>query len=125
MRERPRKYKPLPFRMRSWRFRLQSKGMQLAAHIAPQRLIDQLVLLNPRLALESRRDDGRRVVIAIARQVLDGHFGVGQSLLDQALDFLGMHGHGVYPSCLAKRYRRKAVERNYMETKAVQAIVPM
>ena len=43
--------------------------MKLAAHFAFERAIDELVLLHARLAVESRRDDMRAVVIAIAREI--------------------------------------------------------
>ena len=46
--------------------------MQLAPHAAAQGLVNHLVLLHPRLALERGGHDMRRVVIAVAAQILDG-----------------------------------------------------
>ena len=45
--------------------------MEFVAHSAAQSLIDHLVLLHSGLAAESTGDDMRRVMIAIAAQILD------------------------------------------------------
>src|SRR4051812_30095884 len=42
---------------------LQRQGVQFAAHLTLQRLIDQLVLLHPGFAAERRRNHGRRIVV--------------------------------------------------------------
>ena len=64
----------------------QRERMQLAAHVALQRGIDDLVLLHPRLALERRGHDGRGVVIAVAGEIADLDLRVGQGSPDQPLD---------------------------------------
>src|SRR5262245_10553487 len=71
----------------------QGQGVQNPTHPPFQRLIDHLVLLHPRLALKFLADDVGRVMIAIAGKIPDGHLGVGKARLDQARDFLGIHGH--------------------------------
>ena len=73
--------------------------MQLAAHPAAQRLVDELVLLQPRLAAKRLGDDVGAVVVAVAGQILDPHLRVGQALLDQPLDVGGAHRHGLHGSC--------------------------
>src|SRR5204863_8325132 len=59
-----------------WRAGLQRQCVQLAAHLALERLIDDLVLGHPRLAAERLGDDGRGVVVAIAGEIADRHQGV-------------------------------------------------
>ena len=76
---------------------LQRQRMQLAAHLGLERLVDDLVLLHPRLAAEALRQHRRRIVVAIAGQVANCHLGVGDARLDQALDFVRVHGHGSSP----------------------------
>src|SRR5262245_29696015 len=71
----------------------QGQGMQYPTHPPFQRLIDHLVLLHPRFALKFLADDVGGVVIAIAGKIPDGHLGVGKARLDQAGDFLRIHGH--------------------------------
>src|SRR6266567_2121371 len=56
---------------------LQRKRVQLVAHPAEQRLIDQLVLLDPGFAAERAGDDLRGIVIAVAAQILDRDLRVG------------------------------------------------
>src|SRR6266404_2543086 len=51
--------------------RLQRERVQLVAHPAAQRLIDQLMLLDPAFAAEPAGDDAGGVVIAVAPQILD------------------------------------------------------
>src|SRR5258706_4340869 len=75
---------------------LQRQGVKLFAHPALQGLIDHLMLLDARLAREARRNDGCRIVIAIAAQILDRHVCVRDSLLDQALDLARVHRHIAY-----------------------------
>src|SRR5215472_16119813 len=67
--------------------------MKLVAHSAPERLIDHLVLLDPGLTDEGRGYHGRRVMVAIAPQILDIHPGIGDRLLDQPLDLARVHRH--------------------------------
>ena len=67
--------------------------MEHTAHAALQGLIDHLVLLHPRLALEGRRDHPRRIVIAVTGEVFDQHLGIRQGVLDQALDLVLVHRH--------------------------------
>ena len=58
--------------------------MQLAAHPAAQRLIDELVLLQARLAAKLLGDDVGPVVVAVAGEVLDPDLRVGQALAGSA-----------------------------------------
>src|SRR3546814_20087250 len=64
--------------------RLQGEGMQLSAHAALKRLIDHLVLLDPRLALERVADDVGGVVVPIPAQILDLNIGIRNAFLDTA-----------------------------------------
>ena len=50
--------------------------MELAAHFALQGVIDELVLLDPRLAPEGLGDHGGRIVVAIAGEIADRDLGV-------------------------------------------------
>ena len=67
--------------------------MQLAAHAPLQRRIDHLVLLDPAFATEGGGNHPRRIVVAVAAQVIDGYLGAGDAVLDQPLQFLDRHGH--------------------------------
>ena len=55
---------------------LQRQRVQRAAHLAFERLVDDLVLLHPRFAAEGLGDDGRGIVVAVAGEVADGDVGV-------------------------------------------------
>ena len=55
--------------------------MELLAHPAPQRLIDHLMLLDPRLAGEGSRNHRRRIMIAVAAKILDIYPRVGDRIL--------------------------------------------
>src|SRR6266851_7300255 len=72
---------------------LQRQRVKHAAHLALQRLIDDLVLLDAGFAAERLRDHGRRIVVAIAGQIADRHLGVGYSRLDHRFDIAGVHRH--------------------------------
>src|SRR3979490_2329365 len=77
---------------------LQRQRVKYAAHLALQRLIDDLVLLDAGFAAERLRDHGRRIVVAIAGQIADRHLGVGYSRLDHRFDIAGVHRHpGISP----------------------------
>src|SRR4029078_9884363 len=67
--------------------------VQRPAHLAFQRVIHHLVLLHPRLAAKGLRDHGRRIMVAVAGEVLDAHLGIGNPLLDQLFDLCHRHGH--------------------------------
>src|SRR5579883_703845 len=74
--------------------------MELTAHPAAQRGIDELVLADPRQAAELRRDDAGRIMVAVSRQILDRHARIGERRFDQSLDLAGGHGHvRDSPSC--------------------------
>ena len=64
---------------------LQSERVQLAAHLAAQRFIYKLVLLNPGFAPEAFGQDGSRIVVAVAGEVPDGHLRVRNMALDELL----------------------------------------
>ena len=72
---------------------LQRQRVQHAAHLALQRLIDDLVLLHAGLAAEGLRDHGRGIVVAVAGEVTDRHLGIGDRCLDHRLDIVGVHWH--------------------------------
>src|ERR1700682_2249150 len=75
---------------------LQRQRVKYAAHLALQRLIDDLVLLDAGFAAERLRDHGRRIVVAIAGQIADRHLGVGYSRLDHRFDIVGVHRHSKF-----------------------------
>ncbi len=61
--------------------------MKLAAHPAGERVVNHLVLLNPRLSLECLGHDHGGVVVAVTRQVGDGHIRIGKRRADGFFDF--------------------------------------
>src|SRR5258706_8073591 len=75
---------------------LQRERVEHATHLASQRLVDDLVLLDAGFAAEGLRDHGRRIVVAIAGQVADRHLGVGYCRLDHRFDIAGVHRHPVF-----------------------------
>jgi hypothetical protein len=72
---------------------LQRKRVQHAAHLALQRLIDDLVLLDAGFSAERFRDHGRGIMVAIAGKIANRHLGVGDRGLDQGFDVAGVHRH--------------------------------
>src|SRR5665647_278831 len=92
---------------RAGRSGLQRQGVQHAAHLAFERLIDQLMLLDPGFALERRRNHGRRVVVAVTGKIADRHFGVRNARFDQPLDFAGIHRHLQTPLPVTIRRRQR------------------
>src|SRR5262245_320766 len=73
--------------------RLQRERVERPAHLAPQRLVDELMLLDARFAPEGFGDDGRGIMVAVAREVADRDLGVRDAALDQPLDLARMHRH--------------------------------
>src|SRR5512134_1772249 len=71
--------------------------MQLTTHSTLKRVVDHLVLLHPAFAYKRTRLDQRRIMVAVATQVLDAHTRIRQSFLDQPLDFPGVHRHRLAP----------------------------
>src|ERR1700724_1512539 len=71
----------------------QPQRVQDAAHLALERRVDKLVLLDARLPAKARRDHGRSIVIPITGEVADRHIGIGNARLDQAFDLAGVHRH--------------------------------
>src|SRR5215471_21054605 len=104
---------PFPKPM-SRRAGLQSESVQNTAHLASECLVDQLVLLDPRLTLERGGNYSRRVVITVAGEVTDRHLRIWNVRLDQPLDFTGLHGHGRTSFIVKARqpYRLAAKTRN-------------
>src|SRR5947209_3036576 len=80
--------------------------MECAAHLAAERLIDELVLLHPRLAAERFGDDGCGIMVAVAGEVANRHLGVRDPGLDQPLDLARPHGH-----CAAASLRAGSTDR--------------
>ena len=68
--------------------------MERAAHVTAERLVDELMLLELRLAGELLRDDRRRPMIPVIGQGAYFDLGVGDSLLDQGFDL----GRGAWAS---------------------------
>src|SRR5271163_1581888 len=77
--------------------------MELAAHFALQRVINELVLLDPRLAPERLGDHGGGVVVAIAGEIADRDLGVRDLGLDQPLDIIRRHRHWGLPQISSSR----------------------
>ena len=67
--------------------------MENAAHLALQRLVDELMLLHPRFTAERLRDHRRGVVVAVTREILDCYLGVRNRLLDHRFDIPRFHRH--------------------------------
>src|SRR6266581_6965451 len=65
---------------------LQRQRVQGPTHLPLEGLVDQLVLLHPRLAAKRLGDHGGGVMVAVAGEIADGHRGVRDAGLDQALD---------------------------------------
>src|SRR5579871_5182361 len=81
---------------------LQRERMQLAAHLGLERLVNQLVLLDPGFAAEAFRDHRRRIMIAIACEVADRDLGVRQMRPDQAFYIACNHGHDSSPEARSR-----------------------
>src|SRR6266700_3101582 len=67
--------------------------MELAAHFALERLIDNLVLLDAGLAAKRFGDDGCGVMVAVASQIADRHLRIRYARADQAPDIARSHRH--------------------------------
>src|SRR6516164_10850296 len=83
--------------------------MELAAHLAFERLVDDLVLLHPRLAPKRLRHHRGGIVVTVTGEIADRHLGVRDARLDQALDLVRIHRHGRVSSgfrCPRLPYRR-------------------
>src|SRR6516165_3575591 len=87
---------------------LQRQRVQLAAHLALERLVDDLVLLDAGFAAERFGDHGCGIMVAVAGEVADRYLGVGNARSDQALDIVRGHGHG-YRSLTASRFAAEAL----------------
>src|SRR6476620_10410342 len=72
---------------------LEGKRVQRPAHLTFQRIINHLVLLDPRFAAKCLGDDGGGIVIAVPGKVVDRDQRIGKALLDQPLDVLSRNGH--------------------------------
>src|SRR6185312_10777296 len=55
------------------------------------------MLLHACFALERRGHHMGRVMVAIAAQIVNGHFRIRNRIPDQSLDFRGGHGHSKNP----------------------------
>src|SRR6185312_12491290 len=69
---------------------LERQRVEHAAHLSLQRLVNDLVLLHPRLAPERFRDHRRGVMVAVAGEIPDRHLGVGYRSLDHGFDIAGV-----------------------------------
>src|SRR5262249_2570287 len=80
---------------------LQRQRVQLAAHFALERLINDLGLLDARFSAERLGNDSSGVMAAVASQVADGHLRIRYPRSNQPLDIARAHGHGSLPrGCL-------------------------
>src|SRR5512139_1148270 len=80
--------------------RRQLQRVERAAHPPAERLIDRLVLLDPRQAPEALRNDARRIMVPVAGKIDDLDARVGDPLADQSLDILRRHRHDRISSAL-------------------------
>src|SRR5688500_15292960 len=71
------------------------EGVERAAHAAAQRLVDALVLADPRQPADALRHHPRGIVIAVAGKVGDLDAGIGDALADQRLDLGRRHRHRI------------------------------
>src|SRR5579871_872345 len=71
--------------------------MQLAAHLALKRVVDDLMLLHPRFAAEGFGNDRGRVMVAVTREVAYRHLRIRNAGSDQPLDIACSHCHGRLP----------------------------
>jgi coenzyme PQQ precursor peptide PqqA len=69
------------------------QGVQRAAHLASQSVVDHLVLLDTAFAFERCANDMRRPMIVVANEVFQLDLGIGELGLDQTLDLGPRHGH--------------------------------
>src|SRR6202165_2193627 len=84
---------------------LERQRVERAAHLPLQGLVDQLMLLHPRLAAEGFGDHGGGIMIAVAGEVANGDLGVRDAALDQPLDLARVHRHGAARSeCAAAQW---------------------
>src|SRR5207253_4549053 len=67
--------------------------VKLSPHSSPKRRIDGLVLLNAAQSREAAADNAGGIMVAIAGEVADRHFGIRDDRLDQPLDLACRHGH--------------------------------
>src|SRR5262245_27128701 len=84
---------------------LQRQHVKHTAHLAAQRLIDDLVLLAAGLATEGFRDHGRGIMVAVTGEVPDRHLGIGDRCLDHRLDIVGVHWHSALAPSTAFEFR--------------------
>src|ERR1700689_4996036 len=73
---------------------LQRQRVQFAAHFALERRVNDLVLLDARFAAKRLGNDRGGIMVAIPREVADGHFRVGNAGPDQPLYVARSHRHG-------------------------------
>src|SRR5437868_13545108 len=78
-------------RVRHCGFELQC--VKLTPNAPPERGIDGLMLLDAAEPGEALADDARGVMVAIPREVADGHVGIRNRRLDQPLDLGCGHRH--------------------------------
>src|SRR5215831_14528920 len=82
--------------------------MQRAAHGLPERLIDELMLLELGFARKLRgNNDGRKMVI-VAGKVRDLDLRIGDASLDEAFDLACCYWHCAVHTCLPWRLRVRA-----------------
>src|SRR5271166_4833703 len=97
--------------------------MELATHAAPQRGVDNLMLLDAGDATKRLANHGRGIVVAIAREIFHRDLRVRQRRLHQGLDLTGRHRHqGVSFSMLSFIHAGK--NRSCASRRVVTDIVP-
>src|SRR5580704_7535067 len=78
----PRRMPPVAARLGFRRTGLQRQRVELAAHFAFQRLVDDLVLLDSGFAAKRYGDHRRGIMVAVAGEIADRHLGVGNACPD-------------------------------------------
>src|ERR1700740_796366 len=79
-----------------WRTRLQLQRVQCTPHGLPERLIDELMLLNLGLSREFRGNNTRRKMIIVVREGRNLDCCVRYTLLDQPFYLCCFYGHSSF-----------------------------
>jgi hypothetical protein len=109
----------------SLRYRgFERERMEGAAHLALQRLVDHLVLLDPALAREGSGGDARAVVIAVSGEIQHNDLRIRESISDKALDIRSCHCHRIRSSCNERCYAKSKPTRKYRTNRRPSAASP-
>src|SRR5215213_11431040 len=67
--------------------------VKLTPYTPPKRGIDGLVLLDAAQPFEAAAHHAGRIMVPVAGEIADRHFGIGNGCLDEALDLARRHWH--------------------------------